>query len=110
MAGVMLRVAFPREKALYPEPTADLPALERQLDAQLIAFEKLDTAWPKAPTALERARIGREREKALLAIRELRGKIAHTPAHNLADAAVLLRRLFVTLETEDDGRARLVEP
>jgi hypothetical protein len=90
-------------------PAPDLVALEQQLAGHLVAFEELDAAWPKAPTAIERARIGREREKALSAIYDLRHRIAVTPAHSLADAAVLLRRLAVTMEADDDpDRARLV--
>jgi hypothetical protein len=83
-------------------PAPDLVTLEQQLDAQLVAFEDLDAAWPKAPTAVERARIGREREKALSAIYQLRQQIARSSAHTLANAAVLLRRLAVTMETDGD--------
>jgi hypothetical protein len=63
----------------------------------------------EGPSAVERARIGREREKALSAIYRLRQEIARTPAHSLADAAALLLRLAVTMEADGDAdQARLV--
>ena len=36
-------------------PTETLPALEQRLTERLLAFERLDEAWPRGRTAIERA-------------------------------------------------------
>ncbi len=46
-------------------PTESLVALESRLAQALLEFERLDTAWPRGRTAIERAGIGRLRETAL---------------------------------------------
>ena len=38
-----------------PATSETLPALEQRLDERLLAFERLDTAWPKGRTAIEHA-------------------------------------------------------
>ncbi len=81
---------------------ADLAALERELTGLLVGYEILRTAWPKAPTAIDRARIGREIDKAECHILEIYTTIAATEARNLADAAVQLRRVSARLEGGDD--------
>ncbi len=83
-----------------PAPTESLVALESRLAEALLAFETLDTAWPKGRTAIERARIGRRREDALSEIMVLRHSIATGRAETLADAAVQLRRLVAEADTE----------
>ncbi len=47
-----------------PAPSESLPVLDELLTERLLEFERLDTAWPKGRTAIERTRIGRERETA----------------------------------------------
>ncbi len=76
-----------------PAPSETLPALEQRLAERLLYFERLDEAWPKGRTAIERAEIGRHREDALSGIVALRDRIVTARAETLADAAVQLRRL-----------------
>ncbi len=48
-----------------PALSETLPALEQRLTECLLAFERLDEAWRRGRTAIERAEIGRQREDAL---------------------------------------------
>ena len=81
-----------------PGPSKPLPALEQRLTERLLAFERLDEAWPQGRTAVERAEIGRQREDALSEIVALRQHITTGHAETLADAAMQLRRLVVMAE------------
>ncbi len=45
-----------------PATSETLPALEQRLTERLLDFERLDKAWPKERTAIERADIGRQRD------------------------------------------------
>ncbi len=84
-----------------PAASESLVALKRQLADALLDFERLDAAWSKGRTAIERARISRQkREDALSEIVALRQRIASGHAVTLADAAVQLRRLAAM--DEDD--------
>ena len=71
-----------------PAPSETLPVLERHLTERLLDFERLDAAWPRGHTAIERAEIGWQREDALGEIVALRDGIATSRAETLADAAV----------------------
>ncbi len=55
-----------------PAPSETLLILEQRLVERLLAFERLDEAWPRGRTAVERAEIGRQREEALYEIITLR--------------------------------------
>ncbi len=83
-----------------PGPSETLVSLERRLTERLLAFERLDTAWPRGRTMIERADTGRQREDALSGIVALRDRIVTARAETLVDAAVQLRRLAVEAETE----------
>ncbi len=52
---------------IRPMPAASetLVALEQRLAERLLAFERLDAAWPRGRTAIERAEIGRERDSKI---------------------------------------------
>ncbi len=76
-----------------PASSENLPALEQRLAERLLAFDRLDEAWPRGRTAIERADIGRQREDALSEIVTLRDRIVTARAETMADAAVHLRRL-----------------
>ncbi len=91
-----------------PAPSESPAALEHQLAERLPEFERLDAAWPKGCTAVERAEIGREREEALSEIAALRGRIATGRAATLADAAAQLRRLAVEADTEGPNLSGLL--
>jgi hypothetical protein len=91
-----------------PEPAESLVALEAQLTDTLLDFERLDEAWPKGATAVERAEIGRRREEALSDIVTLHQRIVAGPAETLADAAAQLRRLQVRIGKGDEVSARLL--
>ncbi len=93
-----------------PAPSESPVALESRLTDRLLDFERLDAAWPKGATAIERARIGREREEALSDICALRQRIAGARAETLADAAAQLRRLVVMTEAGPQVRALLALP
>ena len=58
-----------------PAASETLPALEQRLVDRLLEFERLDEAWPRGRTAIERAEIGRQREDALSGIVALRDRI-----------------------------------
>jgi hypothetical protein len=75
-----------------PATSETRPALEQRLAERLLDFERLDEAWPRGRTAIERAEIGRQREDALSGIVTLRDRIARGRAETLADAAAQLRR------------------
>ena len=81
-----------------PAASKPLPALEQRLAERLLDFERLDEAWPRGRTAIERADTGRQRQEALYEIITLRQRIATSRAETLADAAVQLRRLVVMAE------------
>lgn len=51
--------------AAMPTASKSLVALEPQLSERLLAFERLDGAWPRGRDVIERAEIGQEREEAL---------------------------------------------
>ncbi len=93
-----------------PDLSESLVALESHLVDHLLDFEDLDAAWPKGRTAVERARIGREREEALSEIATLRNRIAGGRAATLADAAVQLRRLVVMADEEPRPHVLLASP
>ncbi len=42
-----------------PTASETLPALEQRFADRLLDFERLDEAWPRGRTAIERAKIGR---------------------------------------------------
>ena len=93
-----------------PTPSESPAVLEHQLAERLLAFEILDTAWPKGRTALERAEIGRRREDALSQIVTLHRRIVAGRAETLADAAAQLRRLVVMAEERPEPHALLAPP
>ncbi len=43
-----------------PDPSETLVALEHRLAERWLAFERLDEAWPRGRTAVERTYTGRE--------------------------------------------------
>ena len=75
-----------------PDPSETLVALEHRLTERWLAFERLDEAWPRGRTAIERAEIGRQREDVRSGAVALRDRIVTARAETLADAAVQLRR------------------
>ncbi len=81
-----------------PAVSETLPALEQRLTQRLLDFDRLDDAWPRGRTAIERAEIGRHREDTLSGIVALRVRIVTARADTLADAAVQLWRLVVMAE------------
>ena len=94
-----------------PDPSETLPVLEQRLTERLLDFDRLDEAWPRGRTAIERAKIGRQRDDALSEIVTLRQRIVTARAETLADAAVQLRRLAVEAEAEGSSlREMLAEP
>ncbi len=80
-------------------PSGHLVELEPQLAGLLVQFEVLSEGWPKAPRAVNRARIGREHSQALDEIGALQQRITVSRAETLADAAVQLRRLEAIVDT-----------
>ncbi len=91
-----------------PAPSENLVELEQQLAGLLVEFEFLSAAWPKPKHILDRARIGRQRAETLLAIMDLRMRIANVRAKTLEDAAVQLRRLDAMAGDDDPEMALLV--
>ncbi len=90
---------------------ADCPAvLDQCLTDALLDFERLDDAWPRGRTAIERAEIGRQRSVALLDVETLQLRIMRARAATLADAAVQLRRLMVSADVEPRPHALLAPP
>ncbi len=57
------------------EPSETLPTLEQRFAEHLLAFVLLDKAWPHGHTAIERAKIGRQRNGVLAEIAALQGRI-----------------------------------
>lgn len=87
---------------------AERPAvLEERLTAALLGFDRLDDAWPKGATAVERAEIGRRREEALSEIVTLHQRIVAGHAETLADAAAQLRRLAVMADERPSAHTLL---
>ncbi len=70
------------------EPSKTLPTLEQRFAEHLLALVLLDKAWPHGHTAIERARIGRQRNGVLARIAALRKRIASVPSEMLIDVAV----------------------
>ncbi len=64
-----------------------LVELERQLEGDLLEYERLCQAWPEESHVLSWSEAGREMEDALVRIDELQYAIATSPARTLADAA-----------------------
>ena len=54
-----------------PAASETLVSLEQRLTERLLNFERLDEAWPRGRTALERAYIGLQRGNALSGIEAL---------------------------------------
>ncbi len=54
-----------------PAASQTLVDLEQHLAARLLALERLDEAWPRGRTAIERAEIGRQHNDALSGIAAL---------------------------------------
>ena len=54
-----------------PAASETLPVLEQRLAERLLAFERLDEAWPRGRAVIERAEIGRQRKDALSGIEAL---------------------------------------
>ena len=80
--------------------------LENDVLHALLAFERLDEAWPHGRTALERTEIGRRRSIALLDVETLQQRILRAQAATLADAAVLLRRLVALADADEAPNPR----
>ncbi len=82
-------------------PDADLLAWERELTDLLLEHERLEAAWPKGATAVDRAAIGRRLEDVLENIAEIHELIADVQPRTLAGAAVLLRRALAAIKVPD---------
>ncbi len=54
-----------------PAASETLPVLEQRRTERLLAFERLDTAWPRDRTTVERANTVRQRDDALSGIEAL---------------------------------------
>ncbi len=89
-------------------PAADLPALERRLEACLIELERLYEARPRMSDALARAGAGQRIDELLDEIAELQQEVEKSPAETLADAAVQLRRLAAWIDGGNETPARLL--
>ena len=89
-------------------PDADLIAWEAELHELLLEHERLEAAWPKGATAVDRARIGRRLEDVLDDIAEIHELIADARPRTLAGAAVLLRRALAAIGDPGRVEARLV--
>ena len=90
--------------------SATLVELESELEALLVEYDELETAWPKGRHVLARARTGRQAADALLRIADLQNAIATMPARTLPEAAVHLRRLAALFEGWDNSLRRLLMP
>ena len=104
------RTDFAAKSAPMPGPSETLVDLEQRLTERLLDFGRLDEVWPRGPSAIERAEIGRQREDALSGIAALRDRIITSRAKTLADAAVQLRRLVVMAEETPRPRVLLGSP
>lgn len=89
-------------------PDAELLAWERELHDLLIEHARLEFAWPKGATPIERAGIGRRLEDVLDNIAEIHELIADTRPRTLAGAAVLLRRALAAIGDPRKVESRLV--
>ncbi len=87
---------------------ADLIAWEAELTELLLEHERLEAAWPKGETPLERARIGRRLEEVLDDIAEIHELIADARPRTLAGAAVVHRRALAAIGDPGRLEARLV--
>ena len=96
--------------AALKRPGATLVEMESELEALLLEYDELETAWPKGHHVLVRAKIGRQATDALLRIADLQHAIATTPARTLPEAAVHLRRLAALFERWDNSLMRLLMP
>ena len=90
--------------------SATLVELESELEALLVEYDELETAWPKGRHVLARARTGRQAADALLRIADLQNAIATMPARTPPEAAVHLRRLAALFEGWDNSLRRLLMP
>ena len=75
------RVAFRTNFAYFApmsETPENLPSLEQRLAEHFLAFTLLNKSWPHGHTAIERAEIGRQRNRALAKILALQERIAAT--------------------------------
>ena len=70
-----------------PATSKPLPALEQRLAGRLLAFERLDEAWPHGHPAIERGDVGRQRNRTLVKIAALQERIVSMPNETLADVA-----------------------
>ncbi len=68
-----------------PAASESLVSLERRFAEHLLAFVFLDKAWPHGHTAIERAEIGRQRNRVLAEIAALQKRISSVPSETLAD-------------------------
>ena len=75
-------------KASYWPLFAPIPALEQRLAERLVASVLLDKAWPHSHTAIERGKVGRQRNGVLVKIAALQERIASVPSETLANVAV----------------------
>ena len=82
-------------------PDTDLLAWEREPIELLLKHERLEAAWPKGATAVDRARISRRLDDVLDDIAEIHELIADARPWTLAGAAVLLRRTLAAIEAHD---------
>ena len=89
-------------------PDADLLAWEAELTELLLEHERLEAAWPKGATPIERARIGRRLEDVLDDIAEIHELMADARPRTLARVAVLLRRALAAIGDPGRVEARLV--
>ena len=85
---------YARKFAPARATAVDRPSLAERL----LEFERPDAAWSRGATALDRARIGQERQQVLSEIVTLRQRIASARAELLADVAVQSCRLVVMAE------------
>ncbi len=112
-----------------PAASEPRPALDQRLAENLLDFERLDEAWPRGRTAIERDGIGRQREDALSGIVVERGPesaaiiigksdLAETPMEWDKIALALAGGMFVTIfpgatvvvHYDDDGAVSAILP
>ncbi len=89
-------------------PAADLPSLERRLEACLIELERLHQVRPSLPDALSRAGAGQRIDELLDEIAVLQQDVEKSPAETLADAAVQHRRLAAWIDGANEVPERLL--
>ena len=105
-----------------PGPSETLPVLEQRLTERLLDFDRLDAAWPRGRTVIERAEIGRQRKDALSRIAALRGRIVtaqilnHTEPSNLSlntrftPAAPVINSYHSSIETPEVRKVEELRP